>query len=187
MTVDNDTTLKKRPQKQEESTNSEGNDEFWPHAAREWGALLVKAAATAHDDDERMMDRLDMLLVRDSYAFEVTPGFSPFSDLLDTSVPCHLVYKLAWPMDLFLSPKDIQQYSYLWSFLIALKKVQQALAHAFVDKDRLSASLASPAQGNTTQNDAFSAHDERAERLIWRLRSWMLFWVDTLWSHLQVT
>ncbi|ORX44459.1 hypothetical protein DM01DRAFT_1411330 [Hesseltinella vesiculosa] len=116
----------------------------------------------------------------------MTPGFSPFLDLLHTSVPGHLVYNLTWPMDLFLSSGDNRQYSYLWTFLIALKKVQQALAHALADQDRprLRSPVSSKPATPVSVADP-SPFDGQAERLIWRLRYWMLFWIDTLWSHIQ--
>ncbi|KAI8330102.1 gamma-tubulin complex component protein [Chlamydoabsidia padenii] len=70
-----------------------------------------------------------------------------------------LAFKLQWPIDLFLGESDMQQYSDLWTFLMGLKKVQMTLTHVL-----------------PLLNE---------DRQLWRLRSHMLFWVDTLWSHVQ--
>ncbi|ORX45069.1 hypothetical protein DM01DRAFT_1340153 [Hesseltinella vesiculosa] len=184
-----DPNIKKRSRNQATSSPRDSlafNQTFWPQAAREWANLLAKAAAGIKDtnSDDTHLDSL--LLSGDGYTFDMTPGFSPFLDLLHTSVPGHLVYNLTWPMDLFLSSGDIRQYSYLWTFLIALKKVQQALAHAFADQDRprLRSPVSSKPSTPVSVADP-SPFDGQAERLIWRLRYWMLFWIDTLWSHIQ--
>ncbi|CAO3593706.1 unnamed protein product [Absidia cylindrospora] len=100
----------------------------------------------------------------DNYTFASTTT-SPFLPLLhhhhddDDEPPKCLTYTLQWPIDLFLDTSDIQRYSQLWTMLMAVKKVHLALTH-------------------TTMNNIH-------HRPVWRLRSHMLFWIDTLWSHVQ--
>ncbi|ORZ06248.1 gamma-tubulin complex component protein [Absidia repens] len=131
---------------------------------REWMAMLVNASIGTVSED-----RLD------GYTFASSSGkASPFLSLLhnhhhnnddddddddaSSSMFKCLTYTLQWPIDLFLDTSDIQRYADLWAMLMAVKKVQLALTH-------------------TT-----SGGDQRA---VWRLRSHMLFWIDTLWSHVQ--
>ncbi|KAI7855479.1 Spc98 family-domain-containing protein [Circinella umbellata] len=120
---------------------------------QEFNALLAKASVSSTQAEE------DDLL--DGYSVKILDsqgGGSGFSDLLLIDVPCTLRYSLEWPIDLFLSPSVMQQYSKLWSYLIGLKNIQMCLCESFL---------------RTNQHS------------IWRLRSHMLYWVNTLWSHVQ--
>lgn len=95
-------------------------------------------------------------------------GMPRFSDLLLADTCCVLTFELQWPIDLFLGSLDVSQYSELWCFLIALRYVQMALG-----------GLWQSLRGSGSA-DAFH------ERAVWRLRSQMLYWVGTMWGHIQV-
>ncbi|KAI8355076.1 Spc98 family-domain-containing protein [Choanephora cucurbitarum] len=122
---------------------------------QEINALLIKASVGTEAEDQ--LDGFHLLL-------EKTEEY-PFADLLLKHLPMVMTFDLAWPIDLFISPSDLKQYSHLWSFLISLKATQMALSNLW--------KLLREGMGQ----------DEQA---VWQLRSQMLFWVDTFWSHIQI-
>ncbi|KAG1296905.1 hypothetical protein G6F66_003072 [Rhizopus arrhizus] len=108
-----------------------------------------------------------------------------FSDMLLGKLGIVLTFSLEWPIDLFINENHLKVYSNLWSFLISLKCTQTSLNNlwkslrtsGYVNQDEkhpVHASNINLQSGNGYQ-----------ERLVWRLRSLMLFWIDTLWNHLQ--
>ncbi|KAI8389351.1 gamma-tubulin complex component protein [Blakeslea trispora] len=123
--------------------------------AQEINALLIKASVGTEAEDG--LDGFRLLLER-------TEEY-PFADLLLSHVPMVMTFELTWPIDLFLSPSDLKQYSHLWSFLISLKATQMALNSLWKLLRHL---------------------EKQQEQAVWQLRSHMLFWVDTFWSHIQI-
>jgi gamma-tubulin complex component 4 len=120
----------------------------------------------------------------------------PFSDLLLVDVRVLLTYDLEWPIDLFLGESDLKNYSNLWSFLISLKNTQMMLNNLWKTLRTGNSSSLPEDNSPATQRRHFSSikkaailveeNDGYQERLVWRLRSLMLFWIDTLWNHIQV-
>ncbi|KAI9025017.1 gamma-tubulin complex component protein [Phycomyces nitens] len=107
-----------------------------------------------------------------------------FADLLLVNGRCVLVYEMEWPIDLFLSQTDLAHYSELWSFLMGLKNVQMTLGGLW--KTLRSGKVEKDKKPLLLSEDATDVEGEYRERVVWRLRFSMLFWVDTLWNHVQV-
>jgi hypothetical protein len=134
---------------------------------QEINALLSKASIGTEAEDQ--LSGFSLLLDD-----EFTQQY-PFSDLLLVDLRVILTFDLAWPIDLFLSKSDLKQYSHLWSFLISLKNAQIALNN-----------LWKILRNTTTSQDEITNEDGFHERVVWRLRSFMLFWIDIYWNHIQV-
>ncbi|CAO3638870.1 unnamed protein product [Mucor fragilis] len=134
---------------------------------QELNALLGKASIGTDAEDQ--LQGFKLLLQEDQ-----TKQY-PFADLLLVDLRMVLTFDLVWPIDLFLSKSDLKSYSHLWSFLISLKNTQMALNNLY----KLL---------RYHQEDAGAIHkasNEYYERVVWRTRASMLFWVDTMWNHVQ--
>lgn len=134
---------------------------------QELNALLGKASIGTDAEDQLKGFKL---LLQD----EQTKQY-PFSDLLLIDLRMVLTFDLGWPIDLFLSKSDLKNYSHLWSFLISLKNTQMSLNNLY----KLLRYHQDDASSMKTENN------EHYERIVWRTRSLMLFWVDTMWNHIQ--
>ncbi|SAM03035.1 hypothetical protein [Absidia glauca] len=155
---DDDDTMKESDRRPNNNVN---NTDLWHQRKREWDRLFIKASVGTDSEDHL-----------DGYTFDFSTSLehhqpNSFMSLLKATSSDddrgHLVYKLQWPIDLFLGHGDMQRYSDLWTLLMGLKKVQTALTRVFIT----------------------AAHMDQDTHQLWRLRSLMLFWVDTLWSHVQ--
>ncbi|KAI8981515.1 gamma-tubulin complex component protein [Pilobolus umbonatus] len=114
---------------------------------------------------------------------ELIKGY-PFADILFAELPFILSYKLDWPIDLFLSPANIQTYSQLWTFLISLKETQMSLNNLWkVLRDE--ASYGSERNHKISRYLSNDNEDSHQERFVWHMRSIMLFWIDIFWNHIQ--
>ncbi|KAI8098255.1 Spc98 family-domain-containing protein [Gilbertella persicaria] len=127
---------------------------------QEMNALLVKASLGTEAEDQ--LAGFSLLLEQ-----EKTQEY-PFADLLLIDIPLVMTFDLEWPIDLFISPSDLKRYSHLWSFLISLKATQMALNNLWKI---------------LRTGEQIESHDERR---VWQLRSLMLFWIDTVWNHIQI-
>ncbi|KAI8390941.1 Spc98 family-domain-containing protein [Radiomyces spectabilis] len=141
---------------------------------QELNALLVKASVGT--DAEDTLHGYSLRILDDSQE-------TGFADLLLMDAQCWLTYEMRWPIDLFLSEADLARYGELWCFLIGLRSVQMSLSGLWQylrggkESDRSEQWIHKGNHGN--DEEGFE------ERLIWRLRSRMIFWVDALWSHMQ--
>lgn len=152
---------------------------------QELNALLGKASIGTDAEDK--LNRFSLLLIDDD------ADIYPFSDLLLVDVRIVLSYDLEWPIDLFLGESDLKNYSNLWSFLISLKNTQMLLNNLWkilragnINSSE-EVSVSNRRQQNNKKNiTCFEDNDGYQERQVWRLRSLMLFWVDTFWNHIQV-
>jgi hypothetical protein len=135
---------------------------------QELNALLGKSSIGTEAEDQ--LSGFSLLLEDES-----TQQY-PFSDLLLVDLRVILTFDLTWPIDLFLSQSDLKHYSHLWSFLISLKNAQMALNN-----------LWKILRSTATSQDEIASEDGFHERVVWRLRSFMLFWVDIYWNHIQVS
>ncbi|KAL9554833.1 hypothetical protein MBANPS3_002634 [Mucor bainieri] len=134
---------------------------------QELNALLSKASIGTDAEDQ--LQGYKLLLQEDQ-----TRQY-PFADLLLVDLRMVLTFDLEWPIDLFLSKSDLKNYSHLWSFLISLKNTQMSLNNLY----KLL---------RCHQDDAGAiskTSSEYYERVVWRTRAAMLFWVDTVWNHVQ--
>lgn len=153
-------TLDKDTHKNKKRVSASGSEEHRNEMIfrhQEFNALLAKASVGTDAEDQ-----LDGYSVRLS-----TSQHAPFDDLLLVDGYCTLRYDMRWPIDLFLGQAELARYSELWSFLIGLKNVQTTLS-------KLWRVLR---ESNAKDKD---------ERVLWRLRAQMLYWVGSLWSHVQV-
>lgn len=116
------------------------------------------------------------------------PVFSFPSYLLNDTAPVLLDYHYRWPLNLFLTSDDMQGYNFLWQFLISLKKVQSRLNSLWVVlRGGWSGIRSEKGFSETYQDGPYSQKSmKERERLVWRVRSKMLFWIDALWYHVQV-
>ncbi|KAG0174935.1 Gamma-tubulin complex component 4 [Apophysomyces sp. BC1034] len=137
---------------------------------QELNALLVKASV-ATDIEDQLAGYSLQIVANDN----IRQTEFRFSDILIADTRCILTYDMHWPIDLFLSQADLAHYIELWSFLIALKTVQVSLSKLW----RILRG------GNVQPIPEENDEDDYRERVVWRLRSHMLFWVDSLWSHVQ--
>ncbi|KAI9025593.1 gamma-tubulin complex component protein [Hyaloraphidium curvatum] len=58
------------------------------------------------------------------------PEHLPFDDFL-FAVPLRFCYDLKWPMDLIFTDREMQSYSVVFTFLLAVKQTQMQLQHVF--------------------------------------------------------
>lgn len=137
---------------------------------QELNALLGRASIGTDAEDQ--LNGFSLLLGEES-----TEQY-PFSDLLLVDLRVILTFDLTWPIDLFLSKSDLKHYSHLWSFLISLKNAQMALNNLW----KMLRSSTSSQDDSTSRCNEDGFH----ERVVWRLRSFMLFWIDIYWNHIQV-
>lgn len=131
---------------------------------QEFNALLAKASVGTEAEDQMDGYCVEIMQKNETSA---SSSSSLFSRLLLVDLSCTLHYDMRWPIDLFLSKEDLQCYSDLWTFMTGLRNIQMSLSDLWI-----------------SLRNGPSNHEARA---ICRLRSYMLFWVDTLWNHIQVT
>lgn len=154
---------------------------------QELNALLGKASVGTEAEDQLT----GYTLLLDD---EQTKDY-PFSDLLLMDLRIVLTYDLEWPIDLFLSESDLKKYSNLWSFLISVKNTQMLLNNLWKtlrtgnsNTSNINTSIATRHHESTIQQfEQDDNDDDYQELLVWRLRSLMLFWIDTVWNHIQVS
>lgn len=106
-----------------------------------------------------------------------------FDDLL-LGTPLKLTYKLAWPLDLFLVPADLNIYSTLFSYLSAIRH-----AHARVLECWSSLSNAQRARRRWTGLGEGGTEDGEGRRRLlrcgWGVLREMIWFLDTLWAHIM--
>ncbi|KAI7869281.1 gamma-tubulin complex component protein [Spinellus fusiger] len=144
---------------------------------QELNALLAKAGVGTEAEDGLKGYRLEWIDADDVRAVSFY-----FTDLLLVNGRCLLTYKLEWPIDLFMSASDLVRYNELWSFLIGLKNVQISLSGLWITR---SPKKKQQNQLSLLSSTATEDEGEYKERIVWRLRFSMLFWVDILWNHVQ--
>ncbi|KAI9486843.1 MAG: gamma-tubulin complex component protein [Benjaminiella poitrasii] len=141
---------------------------------QELNALLAKASIGTEAEDQLTGYRL---LVDEEEAKDY-----PFSDLLLKQVCVVLTFDLEWPIDLFLTKDDLKRYSQLWSFLMSLKSTEMTLKELWKTDRSSGVNVEETRSGHQPMQSV----DEYNERFVWRVRSLMLFWIETLWRHIQV-
>ncbi|RUS24016.1 gamma-tubulin complex component protein [Jimgerdemannia flammicorona] len=121
-----------------------------------------------------------------------------FDDLLLGGVPLRLQYAVAWPLDLFLTEDEMTKYARLWSFLIGWKRIQWRLTQlwgvlrgGWVGGRRKKGGKGKKDKGaeeDEANKSIFyeSEREKEREKIVWRVRSKMMFFVDAVWGHAQV-
>jgi gamma-tubulin complex component 4 len=153
------------------------------YGRRQMDALLQKAQIGCLCEDWPELSKYSIRTIR-----QQEDSVYSFSSFLLNGTPVLLSYHYRWPLNLFLTSDDMNHYAFLWEFLISLKKVQSKLNALWVV-------LRGGWSRTTSKKDAFDTHKDgpysqesmkQRERLVWRVRSKMLFWIDALWYHVQV-
>ncbi|ORX82598.1 Spc97/Spc98 [Anaeromyces robustus] len=95
---------------------------------------------------------------------------SPYDDYL-FGFPIRLEYFIKWPLDLIFTQSDFDKYNTLFSFLIVLKRVQIRLQQLLT----------------RTYTNRYTRHQRfEHQNHIWSIRQMMLFFINCLWSYIQV-
>lgn len=144
---------------------------------QELNALLIKSSLNT--DIEGQLSGYSLWVEN-----EQTKSFT-FSDMLLGNLGIILTFNLEWPIDLFINETHLKIYSNMWSFLMSLKYTQVSLNNLW--KTLRASTYANQERKviDHLSNTSLQREDGYQEILVWRLRSLMLFWIDTLWNHLQ--
>jgi len=95
---------------------------------------------------------------------------SPYDDYL-FGFPLRLEYYIKWPLDLIFTQSDFDKYNTLFSFLIVLKRVQIRLQKLLT----------------RTYTNRYTRHQKfEHQNHIWSIRQMMLFFINCLWSYVQM-
>lgn len=157
-----------------------------PHryGRRQLDAVLHKAQVGCVCEDSQELFRYALRTTRSQDGQQ--PELPLFSSFLFNNTPTSLKYHYRWPLNLFLTAADLSHYASMWEFLISLKKVQSKLNSLWVVL-RGGWAIASTRTDAKDQQGPWSMDSmKQRERLVWRVRSKMLFWIDALWCHVQV-
>ncbi|KAJ3156732.1 Gamma-tubulin complex component 4 [Geranomyces michiganensis] len=101
-----------------------------------------------------------------------------------------LEYVVKWPMDLVFTQSDIDKYNQVLIFLLALKathmrvqRVCSSISQSMRVARGASRSRRTPAQRNREEPLPIAA---ALPREMWQLRAMMMFFLDCLWSYIQM-
>ncbi|KAK3817162.1 MAG: gamma-tubulin complex component protein [Linnemannia gamsii] len=165
------------------------------------GGLLKKAAQDTSAQDDAALASFEFRIVKPTQKQTgpekgQPPTMGMFDDQL-LGIPVRLVYTLSWPLDLFLTVEDVDQYSDVFAFLMTIRKAQVRLQQAWIEIKSLTQRLTNRRRGGDaraygrrvrgTETDERNAEQE-AEMLkhIAAFRSNMVFVVDCLWTYIQM-
>jgi gamma-tubulin complex component 4 len=156
------------------------------YGRRQLDALLHKAQFGCLCEDSPELSRYSLRVTKQSE--EPNQADQLFSFFLLNGTPSSLKYHYRWPLNLFLTTTDMNHYDAMWEFLISLKKVQSKLNALWVVlRGGWSTTSTRPDDMDDHQDGPWSMKSmKQRERLVWRVRSKMLFWIDALWCHVQV-
>ncbi|KAI8825899.1 gamma-tubulin complex component protein [Fimicolochytrium jonesii] len=94
-----------------------------------------------------------------------------------------LDYVVKWPLDLIFVQEDITRYNIVFAFLLQLKSTHMRV-------QRVCSSISQSVRGaDRVARSGQDRSDSRSldlPREIWRLRAMMLFFLDCLWSYIQM-
>ncbi|KAI9099417.1 gamma-tubulin complex component protein [Phlyctochytrium arcticum] len=107
-------------------------------------------------------------------------------DLL--GVPFTLHYSISWPLDLIFTPKDMQDYNTILSFLLRVKAVHMRLErlHTLLVRDRADRQGKTGLLGALDDGEADRRGKAAWIRRVWRVRRSMIVFWDCLWSYMQM-
>lgn len=112
------------------------------------------------DDNIPNRRMLSLLISKDS------AHNTSFSDLL-IGVPIVLSFSIPWPLTLFFSEKDVEKYSDIFSYLIAIKQARTLLSNLWRERRVV-------------------VNPNRIKRSYWAIASYVLYFLDGLWAYFQV-
>ncbi|KAI9327725.1 Spc98 family-domain-containing protein [Zopfochytrium polystomum] len=87
-------------------------------------------------------------------------------------VPIRLQYSVQWPLDLILTADDLAIYNQIFLFLLDLRRIQMRLHRIWT--------LTSTASRSMRRSTSEFPNE------MWRLRGAMMFFIDNLWSYVQM-
>ncbi|EMR08777.1 hypothetical protein PNEG_02947 [Pneumocystis murina B123] len=111
------------------------------------------------DDNIPNRRMLSLLISKDSV------HNTSFSDLL-IGVPIILSFSIPWPLTLFFSEKDVEKYSDIFSYLIAIKQARTLLSDLWRERRVV-------------------ANPDRIKRSYWATANYVLYFLDGLWAYFQ--
>ncbi|KAK6093053.1 hypothetical protein MT418_006405 [Batrachochytrium dendrobatidis] len=80
-------------------------------------------------------------------------------------VPLRLDYDISWPLDILLNKSDVDKYSNVFMFLMALRRIHVRLQRVFRER---------------------GVNVLPYRQSVWTVRCRMLFFIDCLWSYIQM-
>ncbi|EPS41539.1 hypothetical protein H072_4576 [Dactylellina haptotyla CBS 200.50] len=169
---------------------------------RTWAALYLRQSEEQQDDRlDRAREVLYLGLAnKDAGAVGYTPGTGPikvplivknldktvFGDLL-LGVPISLGFNLTWPLELFLTPQDLEIYQFLFHYLMAIRRAQmklQALWQARRNTAVQGVALRGNKDGLKEKREKLVAR-ERSQRMAWATANLCVFFLESLGIYFQ--
>ncbi|KAF3917923.1 hypothetical protein ABW20_dc0109320 [Dactylellina cionopaga] len=169
---------------------------------RTWAALYLRQSEEENDDRlDRARDVLYLSLhAKDGPAIGYTPGTGPikvplivknldktvFSDLL-LGVPISLGFNLTWPLELFLTPQDLDIYQFLFHYLLSIRRAQMKLQGLWQARRNTSV------QGLATRENKEELKGKRQtlvrreqdQRMAWATANLCIFFLESLGIYFQ--
>ncbi|KAK6521041.1 hypothetical protein TWF506_001274 [Arthrobotrys conoides] len=169
---------------------------------RTWAALYLRQAEEQHDDRlDRAREVLYLTLQnKDGNTIGGTPGTAPikvplivknldktaFGDLL-LGVPISLGFNLTWPLELFLTPQDLEIYQYLFHYLLSIRRAQMKLQGLWQARRNTAV------QGIATRYNKedlkgkrqILVKREKSQRLAWATANLCIFFLESLGIYFQ--
>ncbi|KAK6539021.1 hypothetical protein TWF694_010568 [Orbilia ellipsospora] len=167
-----------------------------------WAALYLRQSEEDHDDRlDRAREVLYLSLAnKNPSAMGYTPGTGPikvplivknldktvFGDLL-LGVPISLGFNLTWPLELFLTPQDLEIYQFLFHYLMAIRRAQmklQALWQARRNTAVQGVALRGNKEGLKERREKLVMR-EKGQRMAWATANLCVFFLESLGIYFQ--
>ncbi|ORY03795.1 hypothetical protein K493DRAFT_297294 [Basidiobolus meristosporus CBS 931.73] len=164
---------------------------------QELNAMMIQSSVGTSVEDDPTLEKLSFRVTPastkpgyDSHKDELSDTHSPsnlYNDLLLFGSRIELQYSISWPMDLIFTDVEMERYNALMSFLLVLRRTHNRLQKVWMLGNAVRRQdLRWQCKGRLHDESRFyepkeMAHDER----MWRLRTKMLHFVDSIWSHVQ--
>ncbi|KAK9710774.1 hypothetical protein K7432_008219 [Basidiobolus ranarum] len=164
---------------------------------QELNALMIQSSVGTSVEDDPALEKLAFRVTSNANNFgfdpnskELSDAHSPgnlYNDLLLLGTRIELHYSIVWPMNLIFDEVEIERYNALLSFLLVLRRTHNRLQKIWMAGNAVRRQdLRWQSRGRLYDESRLyelreMAHDER----MWLLRTKMLHFVDSLWSHVQ--
>ncbi|KAL7753694.1 hypothetical protein RI367_000625 [Sorochytrium milnesiophthora] len=149
----------------------------------ELNSVLRRVASTVSQSDSTLLGRYRLLVVegaekqrgKDSTAVRLL-YHSPFGSKW-FGVNIKLAFEVGWPLNLIFTPKDMDKYNAVFSFLMALRRIQLRVTRLHLALARHRERLIS------LQSDSSNMEHMRT---VWNTRAFIMSFLDTLLTHFQM-
>ncbi|TPX47461.1 hypothetical protein SeMB42_g02440 [Synchytrium endobioticum] len=101
-------------------------------------------------------------------------------------LPLRLEYAATWPLDLILTRLDMDKYNALFTFLVYLKKVQMRIQRIWSLTNAAARGSASGSGLDSDTRPREQTSTANLTRVLWSVRARMMFFIDHLWSYVQM-